>query len=730
MEEKGIVGYKMAQDYQTKSDEPLKYGDALLQCLEIISGLLNYRVSAESFKAGLPIGPLGFGPGLLLRAAERFNFKSKITDKRFGEISSLILPCILLLHGGKACVLASIEQGKATVYFPEDKSEPRILPLEELKKLYIGKLILIAHRPLHLIEPTKPAALEWFWDTLKVFSSIYTQVILSSSLINIFLLAGTLYAMNIYDRVLPNKAFDTLLVLSVGIFVVYLFDFLLRMIRGYFIDIAGKNADVLLGSFLYERILGLQLMHRPPSAGGLAHYLREFEGVREFFSSTTIVSLVDIPFAIIFLFAIGMISISMVIVPVAAIVLILIISFMMQPSLKGSVKNLLSQMEYKHGILMESLAGIETVKSLNAEGRMLHKWEESVSGTALAANKVYYISLLSSNAIFFIQNAAYVFLIVIGVYEVAAGNLTVGGLIAATILTTRAIASMGSVVALTARFNQAYTSLKLLDTIVNLPAERSSSMRYIHRKALKGDIEFSEVDFSYPGHKVKALRNMSVKIKAGEKVALIGRMGSGKTTIEKLILGLYQPDSGTILIDGVDTRQLDPVEVRASIGYVSQEVYLFRGTVRENIALSKAVFDDAQILKAAEIAGVDDFVRQHPQGYDMPIGEGGSGMSGGQRQAIAVARALLHDPAILLLDEPSASMDPESEFNFIKRLEAHIPSKTLIVVTHRHSVLTLVDRILLIDQGRIIADGPRDKILELLAQKPGQAVKPNGERHE
>ncbi|MBM3468091.1 MAG: ATP-binding cassette domain-containing protein [Alphaproteobacteria bacterium] len=223
---------------------------------------------------------------------------------------------------------------------------------------------------------------------------------------------------------------------------------------------------------------------------------------------------------------------------------------------------------------------------------------------------------------------------------------------------------------------------------------------------------------------------MSVKIKAGEKVALIGRMGSGKTTIEKLILGLYQPDSGTILIDGVDTRQLDPVEVRASIGYVSQEVYLFRGTVRENIALSKAVFDDAQILKAAEIAGVDDFVRQHPQGYDMPIGEGGSGMSGGQRQAIAVARALLHDPAILLLDEPSASMDPESEFNFIKRLEAHIPSKTLIVVTHRHSVLTLVDRILLIDQGRIIADGPRDKILELLAQKPGQAVKPNGERHE
>jgi len=451
-------------------------------------------------------------------------------------------------------------------------------------------------------------------------------------------------------------------------------------------------------------------------AGGLAHYLREFEGVREFFSSTTIVSLVDIPFAILFLVAIGMISISMVMVPITAIILILLISAAMQPSMKGSVKQLLSQMEYKHGILMESLSGLETVKSMNAEGRMLHKWEESVSGTALAANKVYYMTLLSSNGIFFIQNAAYVFLIVIGVYEVAAGTLSVGGLIAATILTTRAIASMGSVVGLTARFNQAYTSLKLLDVIVNLPAERSPTRRYIHRNVLEGDIDFIDVDFSYSGQKLKTLKNMSFKIKAREKVALIGRMGSGKTTIEKLILGLYQPNSGTILIDGIDMRQLDPVEVRSSIGYVSQEVYLFRGTVRDNISIASATADDQQILRASKLAGVDDFVRQHPMGYDMPIGEGGSGLSGGQRQSIAIARALLHDPTILVLDEPSASMDPESEYLLIKRLEEHVPEKTLIVVTHRNSVLALVDRILVIDQWYIIADGPRDKILDLLAK--------------
>lgn len=705
----------MAEDRLYEPKENLKYGNALLQCLEIISGLLNYRVSALSFKAGLPVGPGGFSPSHLLQAAERFNFKSKVVTRRLKDISPLLVPCILMLHGGRACVLARIDNESASVYFPEDKNNAQIVSLSELAKQYTGKLILMAHKPLHSIGSTE-TPLRWFWDTLKVFSSIYTQVILASALINIFLLAGTLYAMNIYDRVLPNKAFETLYILSLGIFIIYIFDFLLRMIRGYFIDIAGKNADVLLGSFLYERVLGIQFMHRPASAGGLAHYLREFEGVREFFSSTTIISLVDIPFAIIFLVAIGMISISMVIVPIVAILLILFFSTALQPSMRGSVKNLLSQMEYKHGILMESLTGLETVKSMNAEGRMLYKWEESVSGTALAANKVYYMTLLANNAIFFIQNAAYVFLIVIGVYEVAAGNLSVGGLIAATILTTRAIASMGSVVGLTARYNQAYTALKMLDVIVNLPAERSPTTRYIHRDKLQGEIEFVDVDFAYPEQKLKAVRNLSFKIKAGEKVALIGRMGSGKTTIEKLILGLYQPSSGTIMIDGIDARQLDPVEIRASIGYVPQEVYLFRGTVRDNISIAHTTYDDQDIITAAKVAGVDDFVRHHPMGYDMPIGEGGTGLSGGQRQSIAVARALLHKPSILLLDEPSASMDPESEYLLIKNLEEQLPNKTLIVITHRNSVLSLVDRIVLIEQGRIIADGPRDAILEKLVK--------------
>jgi ATP-binding cassette subfamily C protein LapB len=713
---------------ERKEEANLSYGDELLHCLEIITGLLDHQISASSLKAGLPLGPSGFGPDLLMRAAERFDFKTKIVTRNLSDISSLTLPCILLLKHRHACILAKVRKGMATVCFPGKSREFVVIPLEELKKLYSGKAVLITYKPF-LGTAREITPLNWFWDTLRIFRRIYFQVIISTMLINIFLLFGTLYAMNIYDRVLPNRAFDTLFVLSVGIFIVYVFDFILRMVRGYFIDIAGKNADVLLGSFLYEKILGLQFMHRPPSAGGLAHHLREFEGVREFFSSSSIVALVDIPFALLFLFAIGLISSSMVMVPVIAIILIVGASFMMQPSMKGSVQGLLSQMEYKHGILMESLTGLETVKSLNAEGKMLHRWERSVSGTSLAANRVYFLTLLSSNFIFFIQNAAYVFLIILGVFEVAGETLTVGGLIACTILTTRAIASMGSVVGLVARFNQSYTALKLLDIIVNLPAERPLGVHYLSREDLQGNIEFIDVDFSYPEHKLKALKNLSFKINAGEKVALIGRMGSGKSTIEKLILGLYHPNTGTILIDGIDLRQLDPVEVRASIGYVSQDVYLFKGTVRENIAFSSPLSNDKKVLRAAQIAGVDDFIRHHPLGYDMPIGEGGAGLSGGQRQAIGVARALINDPQILLFDEPSASMDPQSEFELIKRLEEYVPDKTLILVTHRNTILSLVQRIIIIEQGHIFADGPRDQILKMLSsasRKGAEGEAPNG----
>jgi ATP-binding cassette subfamily C protein LapB len=714
MKGKHFMAKFMKPRREKKQPETLDYGEELLHCLEMITGLLDHQVSASSLKAGLPIDSSGFGPNLLMRAAEKFDFKAKISTRDLRDISSLTLPCILLLKHRKACVLVKIHKRMATVYFPGKNREFSVIPLAELKKLYSGKVILIAYKPF-LGTRRESTPLNWFWDTLRIFGGIYYQVIVSTILINIFLLFGTLYAMNIYDRVLPNRAFDTLFVLSVGIFIVYVFDFILRMVRGYFIDIAGKNADVLLGSFLYEKILGLQFMHRPPSAGGLAHHLREFEGVREFFSSSSIVALVDIPFAFLFLLAIGLISFSMVMVPIVAIILIVGISLMMQPSMKGSVQNLLSQMEYKHGILMESLTGMETIKSLNAEGKILHRWERSVSGASLAANRLYFLTLLSSNFIFFIQNAAYVFLIILGVYEVAGETLTVGGLIACTILTTRAIASMGSVVGLVARFNQSYTALKLLDVLVNLPAERPLGVRYLKREALKGDIEFIDVDFSYPGQKLKALRNLSFKINAGEKVAVIGRMGSGKSTIEKLILGLYYPHSGTILMDGIDLRQLDPVEIRASIGYVSQDVYLFRGTVRENIAFSSPLPDDKKVLRAAQIAGVDDFVRHHPLGYDMPVGEGGAGLSGGQRQAIGVARALMNDPQILLFDEPSASMDPQSEFELIKRLEEYMPDKTLILVTHRNTVLSLVERIIIIEQGNIFADGSHDQILEMLS---------------
>lgn len=711
MEEKGVVRsiFQMADDQHPTHKKPIGYGDSLPNCFEIISGLLHHRVSATSLKAGISIGPSGLTPSLFLQAVERFKFKAKVIQRRLNEIRPELLPCILILKEGHTCVLVSLNQNHAIIYLPEDKTNPITIPITQLEALYTNRAVLIAHRPLENLAQSK-SPLDWFWGTLKIYRGIYTQVILASFFINSLLLAGTLYAMNIYDRVLPNKAFDTLYVLSIGVFIAYIFDFVLRITRGYFIDTSGKNIDILLGRFLYERILGLQFAHRPASSGGLAHHLREFESVREFFASTTIVSIIDVPFALLFLGAITMISGTMAIVPIVAILLIVGINYIMQPSTKGAVTNFLAQLEYKHGILMESLSGLETVKAMNAEGRMLHKWEQSVASTAHASNKLYWLSLISSNISFLLQNVAYVFLLILGVYENSEGNLTVGGLIAATILTTRAIASMGNVVAMVAKFNQAYSSLKILDKIINLPAERPPSMQYIHRDKLQGDIEFVEVEFSYLDQKIKTLNNMSFKIQAGEKVAISGAVGSGKTTIEKLILGLYHPTSGTILLDEIDSRQLDPAEVRASIGYVPQDVFLFRGTLRENITIAHYNVTEEQLLKATKIAGVDDFARLHPLGYDMLIGEGGAGLSGGQRQAVAIARALINNPPILIFDEPTSAMDIESEFRLIKRLKQIIIDKTVILVTHRNSLLTLVNRVLLIEQGRVFGDESRETI--------------------
>lgn len=679
------------------------YGEDLLHCLEVISHLLNNPVTAESFKSMMPIGELGFTPALLERSVERFSFISKLVKKSLKDISEFT-PCILLLHHRKSCVLIEIKDRQAIVAFPQDKNRRIAVPLRELERLYSGRAILMAYKPLKFIDEDAEKPLSWFWNTLKLFKRKYRSVIWSTVIINILLFAGTIYAMIIYDRVVPLKNFDTLNVLSLGVIIVYVTDFILRMVRGYFVDEAGKKADILLGAHLYERILGLKIMHRPPSSGGLAHYMKEFENVREFFSSTTIVSLIDVPFALLFLFGIWLVSPTMVLVPFCAVLLILISTFCLRPAFKGSVQNLLANMNYKHGFLLESLNSLETVKAINAEGYMLHQWEESVLETAGAANKVRYFSLLTANGHYFIQNLAYVALIVLGVHEVSAGHLTVGGLIAVTILTTRTIASVTSIASIGGRFTQCMASLNLLNKIICLPSERPSQKKFIPHAKLKGKIEFKDVTFSYANRTTPVLDKISFKIEPGEKVAIMGKVGCGKSSIAKLILGLYQSDSGMILVDNLDISFINPSDVRTNIGYVSQVVSLFKGDLRYNIMMPNPAGGDELMLHVSHIAGVHKFANVHPLGYEMPVEEGGEGLSGGERQAVSIARSLIRNPPILLFDEPTSTMDKQTEVEFIEKIQHYAHDKTLIIITHSSALLSLVDRVIILDQGNIVSD--------------------------
>ena len=696
----------------------LKNLDPLLECLVMISGLYDRHTTATSLKVGIPLVNGKFTPDLFVRAAERIDIEALEVSKEFENITNDTVPCVLILRDGDACVLENIDEKHAQVMFPGGKLRSRSIPINELRKRFDGKVILTHKRWEDQTVTEDPSELlqkSWFWGTLLQFWPIYSQVIVTSIFINLFTLASTVFVMAVYDRVVPNNALSTLWFLAIGVLIVFIFDFILRVIRGYFLDVAGKNADILLASRLYEHVLGMKLESRPKSSGTLAHQLREFETLREFISSATLSALVDLPFIFLFIFIIYLIAGPVALVPLCMVPLVLLSSYLLQKPLVSSIRKTYAEGGQKHALLIQSIQGLETIKGLGVEGKMQSSWEHFVAQAAASTNATRFLSALAINLSTLAQNITIVGVMIVGVYEIAEQQLTMGGLIACSILSGRAMGPLTQVVSLLTRLNQSMESLKRLNQLIQLPVERPKSVRFVHRPSFQGGIEFKDVDFAYPGHKGLILNKLSFKINPGEKIALIGRIGSGKTTIEKLILGFYSPKLGTVLIDGTDIRQIDPSDLRANIGYIPQDIFLFGGTIRHNITMGGNAVDDQSLLRASTLAGVHDFVSKHPLGYDIPVGEGGTELSGGQKQTIAIARALVRDPAIFLFDEPTAMMDSSSEKAFIQRIQEILKAhKTLILVTHRPSLLAFVDRILVIDGGRVVADGPKEQILEAL----------------
>src|SRR5574343_155756 len=533
-------------------------------------------------------------------------------------------------------------------------------------------------------------------------------------MINLIALALPMFTMNVYDRVVPNRAIETLWVLALGVIAILCVDMVLRSLRGYFSDLASARIDLQLSAGIMERVLGVRMEARPAAVGAFASNLRSFETVRDFITSATVTALIDLPFALLFVLVVGLINWVLVLPVLLAIVAVVLYAYVIQYKMHELSETTYRAGALRNATLIESLTALETIKTQGAESVMQSKWEKSVAFLARVNGKMRFLSSAATNGAAELQQLVNVTVIVIGVYLIANGLLTQGGLIACTMLASRAVAPLGQLVGLLMQYHGARTSLSSLEGVMQKPVERPADAAFVHRPELKGQIEFRDVHFSYPGAPLATLKGVSCKIAPGEKVVVIGRIGSGKTTLQKLLLGLYQPSEGAVLIDGVDVRQLDPADLRRNIGYVAQDLTLFYGTLRDNISIGAPYADDASVMAAAEVGGLSEFANRHPQGFDMMIGERGDSLSGGQRQGVAIARACLLDPPILLLDEPTSAMDFSSEQQFKQRLQEMAAGKTMIIVTHRNSLLDLATRVIVIDDGRVVADGPRDQVIQAL----------------
>lgn len=695
--------------------------DTLLECLLVLVNAHGRTLTHQAAIDGLPLIDNRLSPSLFKRAAKRAGLTSNVVRKPLEKLNPALFPAVLLLKDEEACVLLGWQDdGKtARLIFPELGEAEALLPREEIEARYAGHTILV--RPEFRFDARTPQVghvknRHWFWGTLSDNRQLYRDVMIAAFMVNLFAVALPLFTMNVYDRVVPNHAIETLWMLAIGVGLVLVADMVLRTMRGYFLDLAGSRVDVRLSAYIMERVLGIRLEHRPLSTGSFASNLRSFETIRDFITSATVTAFIDVPFALIFLVVIGWISWPL-ILPILFGILVLITYALTVHSKMHE----LSESTYRAGAmrnatLIESLVGLEAIKAMGAESVMQRKWELSANFLARVSAQLRLLSSSTVNGSMWIQQTVNVAVVVVGVYLISNGDLTLGGLIASTMLASRAMAPISQVAGLLTQYHSAATALKSLDEILGKPVERPADANFVSRQHFTGDIEFKDVDFNYPEQDMAALRNVSLRIRAGEHVAILGRVGSGKTTLEKLMLGLYQPTSGSVLVDGIDLRQLDPAELRRNIGYVPQDVTLFYGSLRENLTISASAADDAAVLRAAQIGGILGFVNSHPKGFDMMVGERGESLSGGQRQAVAIARAALNDPPILLLDEPTGSMDHSSEEEIKQQFRTFAEGKTMIVITHRTSLLDLVDRIIVIDAGKVVADGPKAQVVEALRQ--------------
>jgi ATP-binding cassette subfamily C protein LapB len=710
----------LASDEATSTLNELQ-SDPLLDCLLSLARSHGIMLTAESACAGLPLNQGGLTPTLFVRAARRLGLACRVLRTPLSSLRPELLPAVLLLNQDQACLLNRLDAGlgEARVCFPELTDAEVRLSLADLDARYTGYSIFV--RPLYRFERRAPElgsirSRHWFWQTLRGGWPLYRDALLAAFLINLCALVVPLVSMNVYDRVVPNTAIATLWVLALGAGMILAFDCLLKISRAYLLDLAGKRVDITLSTLIMEKVLGLRLEARPASVGAFSANLRAFETVRDFIASSSVVTLVDLPFVLVFLLVMAWLSPWFTLPVLVCGGLMLLQAWLAQEKMKELSESTLRAASQRNAMLVESLTALETIKAMAAEGPQQARWEQSTLFLAQVGARLKILSALTTHFAGFMQQLVYIATLVLGVYLIMDGQTSQGGIIAAAMLSSRATAPLGQLVGLLTQYHNARTSLSSIESIMKMPVEREPGATFFPRAPFRGEIEFRNLSLSYPNAAQPALSNVSFRIAAGERVAIIGAVGSGKSTIEKLVLGLYQPSEGAVLIDGCDIRQIDPAELRRHVGYMPQDTLLFYGSLRQNLMMGAPHAHEAQVLHAVEIAGLAPFINSHPQGFDMLVGERGETLSGGQRRAVGIARALAGDPPILLMDEPTSNMDPQREARIRQSLLQAVQGKTVLLVTHQPALLDLVDRIIVLDRGHLVLDGPKTAVLKALQQ--------------
>jgi len=725
--------------------------DALAHALSWLTGHHGQPRTPESLLAGQPI--LGrLGPNEALRVLRDAGFSAGLVQRQIAELNPLLLPAVLLLREGDAAVVVARRLENPQLYdivMPGREHHACTATESELQAEYTGlalvatpRAVVAQHSLLGSAEMMRDPDSHWLWGTMRRFIPYYRSALLAALLSNVLMLTAGLVTSVIYDKVIPHQAYVTLWALAAAGGIAVVFDFLARQLRAYLIDMAGRKSDLIVGSLLFRQTLAVRMEQRPESAGAYSHHLGQIEMLREFFASATLAAVSDLPFIIVFVAMVFVIAGPLGWVLAIAVPTLIILGFLIQGALRRATMAHMQQTADLHGVLVEAVDGLEDLKAAGAQGRFVRQYEQATAAAANAMLRSRKVMALTMNLSAVSQQAVTLIMLVWGVFLIADKVISAGALIGAVMFGARAIAPLASVMQLATRYQGARAALRALNHVMAQPVDRVAGKVYVPRPTLSGQLALLDVGFAYPqpGSGVATaqataaerpppptvLRGLNLRIEPGERLAMLGRIGSGKSTVLRLMAGLYLPTEGQVEVDHIDLRQIDPNDYRARVGFVAQDPRLFNGTLRDNVLLERAAADPARLADVARLTGLDRLVATHPQGWELPVGEGGGLLSGGQRQLVALARCLITRPQILLLDEPTSSMDAQSEASFLRQLKGACAGCTLVVVTHRPAVLELIDRIIVVDQGRVVMDGPKAAVLNALAGGKPAAPAPAG----